>query len=30
MVDYFKKLGLRAEFILGKPDFEDMDYGFKR
>jgi putative NIF3 family GTP cyclohydrolase 1 type 2 len=30
MIDYFKKLGLRAEFILGKPDFEDMDYGFKR
>jgi len=29
MVDYFKKLGLRAEFIPGKPDFEDMDYGMK-
>jgi putative NIF3 family GTP cyclohydrolase 1 type 2 len=29
MLDYFKKLGLRAEFIPGKPDFEDMDYGMK-
>jgi putative NIF3 family GTP cyclohydrolase 1 type 2 len=29
MVDYFKKLGLKAEFIPGKPDFNDLDYGMK-
>ncbi|MBN2052576.1 Nif3-like dinuclear metal center hexameric protein [Candidatus Woesearchaeota archaeon] len=28
MVDYFKKLGLKAEFVPDKPDFEDVDYGF--
>ncbi len=29
MVDYFKKLGLEAEFITDKPDFNDMDYGMR-
>jgi putative NIF3 family GTP cyclohydrolase 1 type 2 len=29
MVGYFKKLGLKAEFIPGKPDFNDLDYGMK-
>lgn len=29
MTDYFRLMGLRAEFVTDKPDFEDVDYGFK-